>query len=294
MTKLEKLCRAMCESLQINPDELMNDPAQAAERALVPGAIDLCINRYPRWRAMIPAVTAMLQEMKALPEKLVTEAIFESVKLSGYGSREVIMSSWRSLMDYFITGGDGGEEVVKPQPMGLKIQDWLAGISGRKQGVLLMALRGPDGFAKEHPCKDLIRTLRACVMKSGRSGSAMHLGEVYESDKFMRMDLISDDSLWRETKKKFFDSFDEYNTHFKLHVIHAAEVLGFEHPLWIVKSRWNEVYLEFCNRAHVNPETKEQFDERLKDGMRAEDLAFEDYKKLEAAREENSDVSHPN
>ena len=55
------------------------------------------------------------------------------------------------------------------------LQDWVQECSLRQQGVLVIALRGPDGVRKEDAAKPLVRTMRGLVMNAGRTGKPMEL-----------------------------------------------------------------------------------------------------------------------
>jgi hypothetical protein len=65
--------------------------------------------------------------------------------------------------------------------------------------------------------------------------------------------------------RKFEKGFGQYNSHFVLHLIHAAEIIGYKHPDENIKKIWQEFYLNMCKAMHLNPETKKQMDNRLKD-----------------------------
>lgn len=148
------------------------------------------------------------------------------------------------------------------------IQDWIHEIPLRQQGVLLIALRGPDGMRKESPAKPIIRTLRGCAMNTGRYGVPMPLGEFFPDDRFMRMDLIADQHLWGDAVDNFFGSIDELNVHFLQHLLHAAAVLGFNHPIPIVRQRWLDFYHRGVDKLHMKPETEAEFVHRLRNGKR--------------------------
>jgi len=152
------------------------------------------------------------------------------------------------------------------------LQDWMHNIPLRQQGVIILALRGPDGVRKESPAKAILRSLRACVMNSGRKGVPMERHEVFDGDSFMRMDLICDNKLWAQALRDFYSSIDEYNIHFFQHLIHAAAAVGINHPDEQVRGNWWDFYTFGCHKLHVTPETKAQFTHRLRDGRReAED-----------------------
>ena len=274
MQMLEHLARTMCDTMAINPNEIVVDPRQDAgiAEAFSP-QVHWKTNRMHWWQALLPAIVAILREIqKPLPDMVSVgnKTLHDTAAVIDQDDN-TCAAIWEAMMENLMAHAniERRSTVTGFTPV---LQDWVNTITRRKQGVLILALRGPDGFAKEHANKDIIRTLRACVMNSGREGTAMQLGQAYASDKFMRMDLIADKAIWEITLDKFFSSLDEYNMDFYLHLIHAAEVLGFHHPLFIVKHRWSAFYERACDMMHVNPETKEQFDLRLADGMRKEDF----------------------
>lgn len=151
------------------------------------------------------------------------------------------------------------------------LQDWVLGIPLRQQGVLMLALRGPDGVRKEHPSKAVIRSLRGCVMNAGRTGKAMDPGETFDGDSFMRMDLVCSTASWQKVCDDFFAEIDSYNLHFFQHLIHAAFAVGINHPIGLVAHHWCEFYYLACRKLHVKPETRDEFVHRLRDGRREEE-----------------------
>lgn len=148
------------------------------------------------------------------------------------------------------------------------LQDWVMEMPLRQQGVLVLALRGPDGIHKESPAKAVIRSLRGCAMNTGRLGVPLKLGERFEDDRFMCMDLIADAWAWKQTCTDFFGSIDEHNIHFFQHLLHAAAVLGFNHPTPIVAQHWLDFYHQGVDKLHMKPETRDEFIYRLRNGKR--------------------------
>lgn len=148
------------------------------------------------------------------------------------------------------------------------LQDWVMEIPLRQQGVLVIALRGPDGVRKEDAAKPLIRTLRGIVMNSGREGGPMKMDTLWASDPFMTTYHISYADRWQDTVELFMDSWDSYNIHFLQHLAHAFAVCGIHHPLPDVRQNcwWFYQYTAF--KLHYKPETEEEFSYRLRDGIR--------------------------
>ncbi len=67
----------------------------------------------------------------------------------------------------------------------------------------------------------------------------------------------------------FFEDYlktvDELPHHFQLHFLHAAEILGYKHPIPWIAAWWNLCYLKLVKDMHLQPETKEQMMKRLGD-----------------------------
>jgi hypothetical protein len=141
--------------------------------------------------------------------------------------------------------------------------DWMAGLTMQQQSVLILAARGPDGIAKLHPCKDVVRAYRGTVLKAARYGRLLKWGEI--ADSFMSMDLIADRHSWMRIVKAFFGVVDSLPHHYYLHLAHGAEILGYKHPDIDVRGAWNWFYLKCCEDMHLTPETEDEMDARLSD-----------------------------
>lgn len=148
------------------------------------------------------------------------------------------------------------------------LQDWVMDISLRQQGVLVIALRGPDGVCKEDPAKPIVRTLRALVMNSGREGKPMAMNMQWLSDPFMSTAYVSNNSSWTITVNTFMDEWDAYNIHFLQHLAHAFAVVGIHHPIEYVRVNCWWFYEYTAHKLHYHPETKEEIQQRLRDGVR--------------------------
>ena len=132
------------------------------------------------------------------------------------------------------------------------IQEWAWKLSWKQQAVMLSALRGCDMADKEDPAKPFCRRLRGAVLLSGGAD---------DNCEFMRSDIGLDDII------KFTKQIDRYPVHFLLHLIHAAEVIGFNHPEKTEADFWRAFYHNMVQAFHMYPETKEQNDFRLRDGV---------------------------
>lgn len=130
------------------------------------------------------------------------------------------------------------------------VQDWMNGISFKQQTVILTALRGCDGAGKYASCKPFVKKLRSVVLKNASN---------IKDTKFMHHDISEKDIIDME--------WDEYPLHFVTHFMHAVEIVGYHHPNDSERVWFNQLYLNIVDKLHLYPESKEQCDFRLRDGV---------------------------
>jgi hypothetical protein len=167
--------------------------------------------------------------------------------------------------------GHSGEVLPEIKPSLFVLQPWVGQIPLRQQGVLLLALRGPDGIRKESIAKIILRNLRGCVMLSGREEKPMAMGTEYDGDTFMRTIEITSKDKWERITKEFFSNIDEYNVHFLQHLLHAAQVIGVNHWNNTVATNWWNFYAEGVHRLHLKCETADEMKFRLRSGRRLQE-----------------------
>lgn len=154
--------------------------------------------------------------------------------------------------------------------MPIVTQEWTHSLPCMQQTVLLTAVRGPDGVAKYHPCKYLIRWFRRCVLLGAldhnvftdphdpRGGS--FTGPSYEGDR-----LVEWEEPMNKVVERYLQSLDELPHHFQLHFMHAAEIIGYKHPDRRIRSWWNWLYRELVKDMHLCVESEHDLDYRLGD-----------------------------
>lgn len=161
-------------------------------------------------------------------------------------------------------------------------QEWTHGLTCMQQTVLLTAIRGPDGVAKYHPSKFMLRWYRRCVLLGAldhnvfenpwdpRGGS--FTGPSFDDPAGICMSIkrgLGERTGWTNPMQAVFDSYlqslDELPHHFQLHFMHAAEIVGYKHPDPLIRDWWRYVYRELANDMHLNIETEEDLDFRLGD-----------------------------
>lgn len=141
--------------------------------------------------------------------------------------------------------------------------EWCLDLSLQQQAILLLGARGPDGAAKMHLCKNVVRAYRGTVMLAAARKRTLYLGE--KADSFMSLDRFGDWHLWKQDVTMFFQSVDELPHHYTMHLAHGAQILGYKHPDAEFRSRWEYFYLTFCDDVHLTPETEKEMDHRLND-----------------------------
>lgn len=151
-------------------------------------------------------------------------------------------------------------------------QEWTHGLKLMQQTVLLTAIRGPDGVAKYHPSKYMLRWYRRCVLLGALDQNVFTNPYDPRDGSFTGPSYGEGTSLphdWHVPMQgvfnRYLQSLDELPHHFQLHFMHAAEIVGYKHPDALIRSWWNYVYRELANDMHLEPESEEAMDFRLGD-----------------------------
>lgn len=133
------------------------------------------------------------------------------------------------------------------------LQDWVMNLGLRHQGVLVSAVRGCDTTRRDDKSKLIVRMYRDAVLNP-------HVGDSTKSKSYItKTDFVLLQQWFFELSR----DHDHIPHHYLMHLMHAAEVIGYHHPLDQYRDNWLTFYLRMCNKLHVNPETKEQLDARL-------------------------------
>jgi hypothetical protein len=151
------------------------------------------------------------------------------------------------------------------------LQEWVSDITFMQQSVLLTAVRGPDGTPKYHPSKYIIRWFRRSVLKSSFAGCAILNPHEQDGGSFYgpACDAPIGDETWEtlmdDRASEYLRALDELPHHFQMHLMHAAEIVGYKHPDNRVRAWWNAFYQRLAHDMHLWPETETQLDRRLGD-----------------------------
>lgn len=123
------------------------------------------------------------------------------------------------------------------------IQAWVFELPWKEQTVMLLALRGCDNSAKHDAGKEVTRAMRGVVLHNANKVTS-----------FIRPDLHMLD----------MDRCEGLPVHWMMHTIHAAEVIGYRHPDMDTRRAWHAWYLDAIHKLHVQPESMEAMQLRLK------------------------------
>lgn len=173
------------------------------------------------------------------------------------------------------------------------VQGWVHHLPRMQQAVMLTAIRGPDGIEKNHVAKKMCRWLRRSILVAAFDGHVYDVPydeEGWQSGSFTgpacyrvgteaRPRYVADagtfspktvfyhawqDAMW-EVFRRYVVSTDMMPHHFQLHFMHAAEILGYKHPVYDIREWWNRVYNALANDMHLMPEDEVTMDQRLGD-----------------------------
>jgi hypothetical protein len=136
------------------------------------------------------------------------------------------------------------------------LQDWVLDLPGlRHQGVLVCAVRGCDTAPKNDVSKSLARSMREVVLNA-------FVGDSTKALTFI--EKVSDEEL-QCRMRDFLHSLDQYPLHYVMHVIYAAEIIGYFYrgDNSLVQNRWAQFYGDACHKLHLYPESKIQLNIRL-------------------------------
>jgi hypothetical protein len=140
------------------------------------------------------------------------------------------------------------------------LKPWVATLALQAQGVLLSALRGPDGVHKDGPAKAVARALRATLVHNAKEVGP---GDVYMGD--------GTGLCTGEEVDLFFHGVDALPLHWYHHFIHAAEIIGYTHPNPEIRRFWNGFYESAVDALHLLPEPMDVMQKRLRrDGALAD------------------------
>lgn len=145
------------------------------------------------------------------------------------------------------------------------LQPWLNELNFMQQSVMLTCIRGCDGLPKRHVSKFMLRWYRRCIMLSAFDKCALTDPHDPRGGNFTGP--IPADVTLDGIAEEYLQSVDEVPHHFHMHLVHAAEILGYKHPVASIREWWRRFYLLGVRDCHMKPETEEEMDFRLGDRL---------------------------
>lgn len=150
-------------------------------------------------------------------------------------------------------------------------QEWTHTLPLMQQTVLLTAVRGPDGLPKYGAVKMLLRWFRRCILLSAMDRRV--LADPYDdsggSFTGPSMNNAPEEGRWEKGMDRIVDQYlrelDAIPHHFKLHLLHAVEIVGYKHPDERIARWWHAVYLRLVHDMHLHAESPSEMNDRLGD-----------------------------
>jgi len=133
------------------------------------------------------------------------------------------------------------------------LKSWTLDLGLRHQGVLLSAIRGCDTSPRHDKSKVFQRVYRSEILNS-------HTGDAAKSKSFI---MGADVPTTRKYAEEFLEDCDHYPLHYMMHMVHAAEILGYYHPDHERRDLWHSFYLQCRKKFHLSPETITDLNKRL-------------------------------
>jgi len=144
------------------------------------------------------------------------------------------------------------------------MQKWVESVTLMQQTVLVTAIRGADTLPKDHLSKYLLRWYRRCVLVSAFDRCT--LDDPHDPRGGSFMGPIGEPSL-DQLASTYLRSVDELPFHFHMHLVHAAEIVGYKHPNPKTRDWWHSFYLAAVRDMHLHPESESDLDSRLGDNL---------------------------
>jgi hypothetical protein len=133
------------------------------------------------------------------------------------------------------------------------MRNWTTMQPLRVQGVIVSALRGCDGAPKDDPSKSITSLIRRAVMNPADDRETTAAGGFFgfESTKLTN------------NARAFLHSLDHYPLHYITHLMHACQIIGYEHPEACFRLFFETFYTMMVFKFHLNVESQDDMRERL-------------------------------
>lgn len=130
---------------------------------------------------------------------------------------------------------------------GKVLQDWMGRLSWKQQSVIISSLRGADtGYCPQ--IKKINKWMRGITQNNADISS-----QYMQEEKLPILENIEKE-------------FEFCSVHYAIHFLQGLEIIGYNHPNDEISNMAKNYYYNLVEKVlHLNPETKEQLEERLED-----------------------------
>lgn len=147
-----------------------------------------------------------------------------------------------------------GPGAPRKPPVVLNIlQVWVTLLGPRQQGALLSAVRGADDVHASDPSKEITRAFRGAILNTAESDPDHCSGFVQ----------LLGEAEFQRASHAFLQNLGFYRTHYVVHLLQAAQIVGHHHPSLETQTRWRELYGRMCRKMHFPCETFEAYETRM-------------------------------
>lgn len=234
---------------------------QGAEYKVQDGVLKIIDKDRDVWRSVIPNDYLMCREpgVIEIASKLYLDEMWEADKVVPPMPDEEFKEALRNKTLSEKALGHGDDK----RPRTNVLQPWVEELPFMQQSVLIAGIRGPDGIAKKHPAKHIIRMYRRAVLLSAFDARALE--SPWEPGGGSFTGPLPDRMSVAEAQNMFIDARDEMTLHYYGHAMHAFQIVGAKSPNDTYKQVFNELYVRMAHAMHLWPETEDQLNERLGD-----------------------------
>ena len=140
------------------------------------------------------------------------------------------------------------------------VKEWLGkSCTLKQQTVVLAAFRGCDGVPKNDPSKQFTKNMRSSILINADKTSTFYPDNMIMLNQGNKEDI---DDFFIDCSR---GGLDAYPVHWLMHLLQAAEIVGYKCGNEPIAEYWMYFYLTGVKALHLNPETEKQLDIRLTD-----------------------------
>ena len=134
------------------------------------------------------------------------------------------------------------------------VQGWVWSLSLHQQALILLSLRHWDSSTSEDPSRVIIKELRAIVFQHFES----------ETDAMIpAFNKETEDRDFRKMVVRMCNDYHNYPLNFFKRLLQASAIIGYKHPDFKVRKKWNDLYVKMANVLNLQIESEDDINNRL-------------------------------